>query len=86
MAWTAVMALLTHTAAAVYKAADNAETELAEAGEVDLSTGTSNGPAKKGHLVDTQGLPQVNGHTNMEEPIQDITNKMMDNGGISGPQ
>ena len=76
MAWTAVMALLMHSAAAVYKAAENAETELAEAGEVEVSTGTSSGPAKE-HLVDTQGAPKVNGHVNMDKPIQDITNKMM---------
>lgn len=78
MAWTAVMALLTHSASAVYEAAENAETELAEAGDVEISTGTNTVAAEKGHLVDTCGPPTVNGSVNVDEPIQDITNKMQD--------
>ena len=74
MAWTAVMALLTHAAAAVYEAAENAETELAEAGDVELSTGTNSVAAEKGYLIDTCATPAVNG--DIGNPIQDVTNKM----------
>jgi len=74
MAWTAVMALLTHAAAAVYEAAENAETELAEAGDVELSTGTNSVAAEKGYLSDTCATPAVNG--DIGKPIQDVTNKM----------
>ena len=78
MAWTAVMALLTHAADAVYKAAEDAEVELAGAGEVEVSSGTGAQAAKKGHLIDTQGAPQVNGQQSIDAPIQDIANKMVD--------
>ena len=78
MAWTAVMALLTHAADAVYKAAEDAEVELAGAGEVEISSGTSAQAAKKGGLIDTHGAPQVNVEHSIDAPIQDITNKMMD--------
>ena len=76
MAWTAVMALLTHTASAVYEAAENAETELAEAGDVEVSTGTNRVAAEKGHLVDTCSAPVISGTRNIDKPIQDITNRL----------
>jgi len=76
MAWTAVMALLTHAAAAVYEAPESAETEVAEAGDVELSTGTNSVAAEKGHLIDTCATPAVNG--DISQPIQDVINKMRD--------
>lgn len=34
---------------------------------------TSAAAAKKGHLVDTQGVPQEDGHQHLDASIQDIT-------------
>lgn len=72
MAWTAVMALLTHAAEAIYKEKENAQVELAGAGEVEVSSGTSAQAAEKGHLIDTR----VDELQSMDGAIHDITNKM----------